>query len=224
MLLGSVRFSLLLIVTGLPHDVTSLISPEFQDRNGIIASIDGYIPRCPGCVVFGKDDLLVYGSMHVPQDKMHLMDNAYFITEVCGFDMDCSEYEYPWMSWCFFHPEFTKGCDSVKRTYEHECYCQDAEPKRWYAYLHGVLFERTDMTIRFFFEPDAENGIWEYRPPLIANSTLKIQDLIDRGHIVFDRKVSDARRSTNRSTCRTSDFSLQMTSVAIILAIVGLVT
>ncbi|XP_059176290.1 uncharacterized protein LOC131955971 isoform X2 [Physella acuta] len=162
--------------------------------------------------------------MHVPQDKMHLMDNAYFLTEVCGFDMDCSEYEYPWMSVCVFNKSvFAKGCSFLIREYEHDCYCDDAEPKRWYSFLYGEAFERTDFTVRFFFEADAARGYWEYRPPLTSsNSTLKVQDLIDRGDVVFNHKVS--RRSTNRSTCLTSDFSLQMTSVAIIFAIVGLVT
>ncbi|XP_059145958.1 uncharacterized protein LOC131933184 [Physella acuta] len=218
MLLSSVMLNLLLLLTECTHEVVSLMSQVFQDQNGIVATIDGYIPRCPGCVVFGQDPLIVYGSMHLPQDKLHLLENAYFLTDICAFDMDCSDHIYASMPYCLFNTVFLHGCASEVRQWMHECYCDDAEPKRWYAWLDPIMFEKSDMVIRFLFEADALNGFFEHRPPYVENSTLFMQDLINRGHVVFKRQVSG---STNCSTYLTYDRVLVLILLALVKGVLA---
>ncbi|XP_059160102.1 uncharacterized protein LOC131943832 [Physella acuta] len=205
-------------------------SLEFQRANGINATIDGYRPKCRGCVRFGEDELQVYGTFTLPKDKWHLMTRSKwfgapgFAVVMCAIDLrttnnyDCSNYSdlKSWTMFCFYNKDIFKpnGCKIWNETPRwQECYCRDTEPIQWFATITPRYFRKTSMIIR---------AVWDgmilgspRRFPYQPHDTLYIKDLIDRGHIVMTWEGS-----TNRSKSWASDLLLEFTLVVLALGIV----
>ncbi|XP_059140443.1 uncharacterized protein LOC131928424 [Physella acuta] len=186
---------LCLIISEYVQEAGSEVSLNFLNQNGLVATLDGYLPRCPGCVVFGRDPLYVYGTMYVPNNKLSLMNRGIFYLEVCGWNEDCQNYQKQHNKYCSFQKHFVTSCEREKST-STNCYCHDFEPKRWYARIIPEAFVRPDMTIRFLFDTDMNSRA--ARGPYIKNQTLFIKDLIDLGFIGFGS--SRTGRSANRSS------------------------
>ncbi|XP_059145988.1 uncharacterized protein LOC131933211 [Physella acuta] len=194
-------------------------SREFQRANGINATIDGYLPRCPGCVVFGRDPLIVYGKFHLPKDMWHIMtqDPPPLQTEPIFFvlfcDSGCEDYENrsKWSGYCRFGKPFFRqdGCklsETEPKFSMADCYCDDTEPMLWFAVIQPNYFNKTNMVIRVVW--DEEIGSRWF--PLQTYNTIYLKDIFDRGHIVMSQQ-----RSTNRSKSWTSDLLLELTSVVL---------
>ncbi|XP_059179204.1 uncharacterized protein LOC131958281 isoform X2 [Physella acuta] len=217
---------------------SKVASDKFLEENGIIATLDGYYPKCPGCVLFHKEHLLVYGKFHVPNDKLHLIGgfNGLYV-EICWGDIKnepCSDPKTSWYPYCEFSEALFKECNATNiRTKSKDlCYCEDSRPKRWNALLLNSLFTLEDMAVRFTFH---YRGIWE---PVTNKATLNITDLIKLGHIVHNRVLSPGQKieqaryirtysvaaSTSFALCSvTVDLLLDMVSVAFAYAVVGFV-
>ncbi|XP_059139808.1 uncharacterized protein LOC131928441 isoform X1 [Physella acuta] len=196
-------------------------SLEFQRDHGIIATLDGYLPRCTGCVVWGRDPLIIYGRMHIPQDTLYVLDEAVFFAMACALDLDSSYKNYDCTNYSD-HNSYTVACmfnyrmfppNSCQKwegnpRYQDGCYCDDGEPKLWYAYIPARLFRKTTMTIRFIY--DGRTFRQQRWFPYRANDTLFVKDLIDRGHITRPN-----HKSTNRSARRLTNLLLELSSVVL---------
>ncbi|XP_059158413.1 uncharacterized protein LOC131942523 [Physella acuta] len=188
---------------------------EYLSKNGIIATIDGYRPSCPGCIRFGIDDLYVYGRMHVPKEKLYLMDKGRFYFEFCGsrFDGPCTNYKSEWNIYCSYKQELKVGCDKNIMPPHRPCWCNDTTPKQWLVRIKYNFFERDDMAVRFIFDPEPNMETHADRAPFEKNNTIYIPDLIARGHIVKPKTQS---RSTNESWSMSPDLLLEMMSVVLV--------
>ncbi|XP_059145987.1 uncharacterized protein LOC131933210 [Physella acuta] len=218
MLFATLILSVFFIVTESETDQNSL---EFQRANGINVTIDGYLPRCPGCVVFGRDPLIVYGKFHLPRDKWHIItpDPAYtrpqpsFFVSFCRSGCEDLADWKKWFGYCRFGKDFFKpdGCklnDQIVRKLAYSnCYCDDTEPMRWFALIDPFYFKSPYMIIRAVWD-----GGDRTKPrffPLQKHNTIYLKDIIDRGHIVM------SQRSTNRSKSWAADLLLELTSVVL---------
>ncbi|XP_059152824.1 uncharacterized protein LOC131938700 isoform X2 [Physella acuta] len=205
--------SLCFILMDLVQDVHLLpTSQEYLNENGMIATIDGYVPRCPGCVLFKTDDLLIYGTMHVPKERLYLLNTGRFYVERCGYPEDdkCSEYKRDWYL-CAYFDEFSRGCNATRRKYNQDCWCDDSTPKRWYALIRSHWFKREDTAFRFVFDPAPRIDTHADRAPFERNNSLFIPELIERGHIVLRRPpVFGIFKSTSGSGFLSPDVLLEM--------------
>ncbi|XP_059158403.1 uncharacterized protein LOC131942514 isoform X2 [Physella acuta] len=176
---------------------------KYLNENGIIATIDGYRPNCPGCIRFGIDDLYVYGRMHVPKEKLYLMDKGRFYLEICGMKRDgpCSVYKSDWMTFCSFKLQLKVGCENRLMSKYIPCWCNNTIPMQWLAQITHPFFERKDMALRFIFDPAPNPNTFADRAPFEKNNTLFIPDLMERGHIV------NVTYSSSRSTSKSRSMS-----------------
>ncbi|XP_059145989.1 uncharacterized protein LOC131933213 [Physella acuta] len=216
MLFATLILSVFFIVRESETDQNSL---EFQRANGINATIDGYLPRCPGCVVFGRDPLIVYGKFHLPRDKWHLLTRdrtrpePIFLVSLC--DYGCENYADRdlWYQFCrfgknVFTPNGCKLMDTRPKFSMEDCYCEDTEPMLWFAVIKPSYFKETNMVISAVW-----NGEYRERPrffPHRSYNTIYLRDLFARGHIVRPRQ-----RSTNRSKSWAADLLLELTSIVL---------
>ncbi|XP_059148569.1 uncharacterized protein LOC131935866 isoform X2 [Physella acuta] len=172
--------------------------PKDNSIQGVIATVDGYLPACPGCVEF-----VVYGSLYMRNTEMLDDNDKHFYLQMCRAE-NCETDTITWITLCKFREEFISGCASMKHISE-ECWCEDFKPKRFYfkpkaSFFHGSSWKENGQKAIFRIHFGTEKEIL----PIRDTSLLETADFLDRDHLVYFKDNGMKETSSNKNMVHVS--------------------
>ncbi|XP_059141090.1 uncharacterized protein LOC131928932 [Physella acuta] len=216
MLLNALKFTLFVVLTELGNEVRS---SEFIE-NRVVSQLDGYQPACRECIWWVHPDIFIFGSIFHP-NVTYMRDKAHFFNfEYCpshrSMRNKCATSIFAWLSICEIRDELIHhDCKLPVNWKDKNCHCQHSFPRRFFAHVPMELLKGEfgqELVVRLRYGPAIpRESTWDMK------NTIKIQDIIAKGHIFMGQAVQGYSTSYAATGFADSVLVLVTTVMALVL-------